>query len=98
VAAALTGESDSDPFDPGDTDCPAGGLAAGPGMWSTRSISSVVISVLSTMSIDEWPPEQRTRDQVDRLVVSVVDRRETTMTRYDGYREIKHTVPRLSQR
>jgi hypothetical protein len=50
------------------------------------------------MSIDEWPPEQRTRDQVDRLVVSVVDRRETTMTRYDGYREIKHTVPRLSQR
>jgi hypothetical protein len=39
------------------------------------------------MSIGERPPEQRTREQVDRLVVSVVDRRETTATRYDGCRE-----------
>jgi hypothetical protein len=86
-AETLADESDSEPFGSGDTDCPAGGLAAGPGMWSTKSFSSVVISVLSTMSSGGRPPEQRTREQVDRLVLSVVDRRETTTTRYDGCRE-----------
>jgi hypothetical protein len=45
------------------------------------------MSVLSTASIDEWPPEHYTRMQVDRMVVSVVDRREAVTNRYDGCRE-----------